>query len=448
MTTVQLATAAFISHRRNPGYYPNMVLPRHMNVPANMGRLRGQAGSPAAPAAARAAGSLHHKDCLRGVFTFIYTRSAAYRVLPAAVEFERIDMPNLFDAFTLRGVVIRNRLAVSPMCMYSSHEGLAGDWHLVHLGSRAVGGWGLIICEATAVAPEGRISPHDAGLWRDEHIAPLARINRFIKTYGGTPAIQLAHAGRKGSTERLFNTTQPGAALSPERGGWQVVGPSPIAFDDRSPAPHELNLAEIKQIQGAFVAAAQRAIEAGYELVEIHAAHGYLLHEFLSPLCNHRGDAYGGSFDNRVRMVLETTEAVRAAWPDKLPLAVRLSCSDWTDGGWSLEDSVELARRLKAIGVDIIDCSSGGAVPHAKIPVGPGYQVPFAAAIRQQADIATGAVGMITDATAASEIIASGKADLVLMARQALREPYLPVHAARQMHAASGPQLPGQYGRA
>ena len=357
-------------------------------------------------------------------------------------------MPNLFDTFTLRSVVVRNRLAVSPMCMYSSHEGMAGDWHLVHLGSRAVGGWGLIICEATAVVPEGRISPYDAGLWSDGHIAPLARINHFIKGYGGTPAIQLAHAGRKGSTDRLFSTTKPGAALSLEQGGWQVVGPSAIAFDDQSQVPHELTVGEIKAIQNAFVAAARRSLEAGYELIELHAAHGYLLHEFLSPLCNRRSDAYGGSFDNRIRMVLETAAAVRAAWPDKLPMAVRLSCSDWVEGGWGLEDSIELSRRLKANGIDMIDCSSGGAVPHAKIPVGPGYQVAFSEAIRRQAAIATGAVGMITDAAAAETIVSSEQADLVLMARQALRDPYLPVQAARQMRAAGGPQLPRQYGRA
>ncbi len=357
-------------------------------------------------------------------------------------------MPNLFDTFTLRSVVVRNRLAVSPMCMYSSHEGMAGDGHLVHLGSRAVGGWGLIICEATAVVPEGRISPYDAGLWSDGHIAPLARINHFIKGYGGMPAIQLAHAGRKGSTDRLFSTTKPGAALSLEQGGWQVVGPSAIAFDDQSQVPHELTVAEIKAIQNAFVAAARRSLEAGYELIELHAAHGYLLHEFLSPLCNRRSDAYGGSFDNRIRMVLETAAAVRAAWPDKLPMAVRLSCSDWVEGGWGLEDSIELSRRLKANGIDMIDCSSGGAVPHAKIPVGPGYQVAFSEAIRRQAAIATGAVGMITDAAAAETIVSSEQADLVLMARQALRDPYLPVQAARQMRAAGGPQLPRQYGRA
>ncbi|NNM85886.1 MAG: oxidoreductase, partial [Phycisphaerales bacterium] len=245
-----------------------------------------------------------------------------------------------------------------------------------------------------------------------------------------------------------FNTTKPGAALSLEQGGWPVVGPSAIAFDDHSPVPHELTVAEIKAIQNAFVAAARRALEAGYELIELHAAHGYLLHEFVSPLCNRRSDGYGGSFDNRVRMVLETAAAVRAAWPDKLPMAVRLSCSDWVEGGWGLEDSVELSRRLKAIGIDMIDCSSGGAVPHAKIPVGPGYQVGFAQAIRQQAQIATGAVGMITDAAAAEAIVSTGQADVVLMARQALRDPYLPVQAARQLPAAGGPHLPAQYGRA
>jgi 2,4-dienoyl-CoA reductase-like NADH-dependent reductase (Old Yellow Enzyme family) len=356
-------------------------------------------------------------------------------------------MPELFDSLKLRDITIRNRLGVSPMCMYSSDNGRATDWHIVHLGTRAVGGWGLIVAEATAVTPEGRISPHDAGLWNDEHIEPLARITHFIKTYGGTPAIQLAHAGRKASTARLFAVPQPGKPLSPAEGGWTVVAPSPLAFDAQSPVPHELTVAEIKAIQGAFAASATRALHAGYELLEIHAAHGYLINEFLSPLTNRRSDGYGGSFDNRIRMLMETLAAVRQVWPSRLPLAVRLSCVDWVDGGWTLEDSVALAKLLKAAEVDLVDCSSGAVVPHATIPVGPGFQVPFAQAIRRDAGIATAAVGFITQTNQAADIIATGKADLVLMARQALRDPYFPIRAAAESGHKGAIALPGQYGR-
>ena len=357
-------------------------------------------------------------------------------------------MPELFDSLKLRDISIRNRLGVSPMCMYSSEAGRATDWHIVHLGARAVGGWGLIVAEATAVTAEGRISPHDAGLWNDDQIEPLARITRFIKTYGGTPGIQLAHAGRKASTARLFSVPQPGKALSPAEGGWTVVAPSPIAFDPQSPVPHELSVAEIKTIQAAFAAAATRTLHAGYELLEIHAAHGYLINEFLSPLTNKRTDGYGGSFDNRIRMLMETIAAIREVWPQRLPLAVRLSCVDWVEEGWTLEDSVALAKKLKTAEVDLVDCSSGAVVPKAAIPVGPGFQVPFAQAIRRDAGIATAAVGMITDASQAAEIISTEKADLVLMARQALREPYFPIHAAAALGKKNAVALPGQYGRA
>ena len=357
-------------------------------------------------------------------------------------------MPELFDSLKLRDISIRNRLGVSPMCMYSSEVGRATDWHIVHLGARAVGGWGLIVAEATAVTPEGRISPHDAGLWNDDQIEPLARITQFITTYGGTPGIQLAHAGRKASTARLFSVPQPGKALSPAEDGWTVVAPSPIAFDPQSPVPHELSIAEIKAIQAAFAAAATRTLHAGYELLEIHAAHGYLINEFLSPLTNRRTDGYGGSFDNRIRMLMETLAAVRAVWPQRLPLAVRLSCVDWVEGGWTLEDSIALARKLKGAEVDLVDCSSGAVVPKASIPVGPGFQVPFAQAIRRDAGIATAAVGMITDAHQAAEIISTEKADLVLMARQALREPYFPIHAAAALGKKNAVAFPGQYGRA
>ena len=356
-------------------------------------------------------------------------------------------MPELFDSLKLRDISIRNRLGVSPMCMYSSEIGRATDWHIVHLGARAVGGWGLIVAEATAVTAEGRISPHDAGLWNDDQIEPLARITRFIKTYGGTPGIQLAHAGRKASTARLFSVPQPGKSLSPAEGGWTVVAPSPIAFDPQSPVPHELSIAEIKTIQAAFAAAATRALHAGYELLEIHAAHGYLINEFLSPLSNRRTDGYGGSFDNRIRMLMETIKAVREVWPQRLPLAVRLSCVDWVEGGWTLEDSIALAQKLKGTDVDMVDCSSGAVVPKAAIPVGPGFQVPFAQAIRRDAGIATAAVGMITDAHQAAEIISTEKADLVLMARQALREPYFPIHAAVALGKKNAVAFPGQYGR-
>jgi 2,4-dienoyl-CoA reductase-like NADH-dependent reductase (Old Yellow Enzyme family) len=332
--------------------------------------------------------------------------------------------------------------------MYSSVDGGATDWHLVHLGSRAVGGWGLIVAEATAVTAEGRISPHDAGLWNDGQVEPLARITHFIKSCGGTPAIQLAHAGRKASTARLFSVPAPGQALTPAEGGWTVVAPSPIPFDDHAPIPHELSVAEIRTIQAAFAAAAVRARNAGYQLLEIHAAHGYLIHEFLSPLTNQRTDAYGGSFDNRIRMLMETLAVVRKLWPQRLPLAVRLSCVDWVDGGWTLEDSVALAKKLKTAEVDLVDCSSGAVVPKAHIPVAPGFQVPFAQTIRRDAGIATAAVGLITEAAQAAEIIAGGKADIVFMARQALRDPYFPIHAAAALNRKNAIAFPGQYGRA
>ncbi|MGC9259648.1 MAG: NADH:flavin oxidoreductase/NADH oxidase [Phycisphaerae bacterium] len=357
-------------------------------------------------------------------------------------------MPELFDSLKLRDITIRNRLGVSPMCMYSSQAGRATDWHLVHLGARAVGGWGLIVAEATAVTPEGRISPDDAGLWNDGQIEPLAHVTYFIKSYGGTPGIQLAHAGRKASTARLFSVPQPGKALAPTEGGWMVVAPSPIPFDPQSPVPHELSIAEIKAIQSSFAAAATRALNAGYELLEIHAAHGYLINEFLSPLTNRRTDDYGGSFNHRIRMLMETIEAVHRVWPQRLPLAVRLSCVDWVEGGWTLEDSVALARQLKAADVDLVDCSSGAVVPQAHIPVGPGFQVPFAQRIRREVGIPTAAVGMISEANQAAEIIAAGKADLVLMGRQALRDPYFPIHAAAALNRKKAIALPPQYGRA
>ncbi|HWW01793.1 MAG TPA: NADH:flavin oxidoreductase/NADH oxidase [Candidatus Acidoferrum sp.] len=353
-------------------------------------------------------------------------------------------MPNLFDTFRLRSVTLRNRIGVSPMCQYSSEDGVATDWHLVHLGARAVGGSALVIAEATAVSPEGRITPGDAGIWADKHIAPIARINRFIKQHGAIPGIQLAHAGRKASAARPW---EGGAHLADNAGGWPTLAPSPLPFGDNlTKVPCELSRAEIAKVQQDFAAAAKRALTAGCEWLELHSAHGYLSHEFLSPLSNHRADAYGGSFENRVRFLLETTRAVRAAWPDPLPLTVRLSCTDWVPGGWDLDQSVELSRLLKREGVVLIDCSSGGLVPGARIPIGQGYQVPLAERIRREADIATAAVGLITDANQADEIIREGRADIVLLARQMLRDPNWPLRAAQTLGAAIEP--PVQYGRA
>ncbi|MCO6439131.1 MAG: NADH:flavin oxidoreductase/NADH oxidase [Phycisphaerae bacterium] len=354
-------------------------------------------------------------------------------------------MPNLLDPLTLRGVTMRNRIGVSPMCQYSSENGRATDWHLVHLGSRAIGGAGLIICEATAVEPRGRISPGDAGLWSDEQIEPLARINRFILEHGAIPAIQLAHAGRKASTAVPW---EGDGVLTESQGGWECVGPSPIPFYDGDPRPRELTIDEIRKIQSAFVSATERALLADYRLLEIHGAHGYLIHSFHSPLSNVRTDEYGGSLENRIRFTMETVRLVRRAWPEDRPLAVRLSCTDWFEGGWTLEESVELARRLKAEGVDLIDCSSGAGTPKARIPAGASYQVPFAEAIRRQAEIPTAAVGLITDPMQADEVIRNGRADIVLLAREMLRDPYWPWHAAHTLRKADKVPMPVQYARA
>ncbi len=351
-------------------------------------------------------------------------------------------MSHLFSPFKLRDLTIRNRVFVSPMCQYSSENGLPTDWHLVHLGSRAVGGAGLVMVEATAVAPEGRISPWDSGLWSAEHAQAFKRITRFIADQGATPAIQLAHAGRKASTDAPW---RGGGPLTPEQGGWTTLGPSAIPFND-FPPPREMTHADIDAVVQQFEAAARWSLDAGFQVVEIHAAHGYLLHEFLSPLSNQRQDEYGGSFENRVRLVLRVTETVRAAWPERLPLFVRISATDWTEGGWDLEQSVELARLLKERGVDLIDCSSGGNVPHAKIPIAPGYQVPFAERIRREVGIATGAVGLIRRAEQAEQILALGQADAILLARPFLRDPYWPLHAARELKV--DVPWPVQYGRA
>lgn len=317
------------------------------------------------------------------------------------------------------------------MCEYSSEDGFANDWHLVHLGSRAVGGAGLVMTEASAVLPEGRITPQDLGIWKDEHISMLARIVEFLHGQGAHAGMQLAHAGRKASMQRPWDGER---LLRPAEGGWsEVAAPSAVAFREDYAQPHALDAAGIARVTEAFRAAAMRAVKAGFDLVEIHAAHGYLLHEFLSPLSNRRTDAYGGSFDNRIRMLVETVDAVRAVLSVEMPLFVRISATEWTDGGWSVDDSVALARVLKQHGVDLIDTSSGGNVAGAKIPTGPGYQAPFAEQIRREAGIATAAVGQITEAKQADEIVRGGQADMVLLAREMLRDPYWPLHAAEQL---------------
>ena len=330
------------------------------------------------------------------------------------------------------------------MCQYSAVDGRATDWHLVHLGSRAVGRAAAVIAEASAVTPDGRISPADLGIWGDEHIEPLARIFSFISSQGSVPGIQLAHAGRKASTAAPWLGGKP---LSPEEGGWKpILAPSAIPFTDGYQVPVEMRVDQIQRVTGAFAAAARRALNAGAKLIEIHAAHGYLLHEFLSPLSNHRTDEYGGSFRNRTRFLREMVTAVRREWPDELPLFVRISQTDWVEAGWTLDDSVEVARELRGLGVDLIDCSSGGNVARAQIPVGAGYQVSGAERIRRDAGVATGAVGMITEPMQADQIIRLGQADVVLLARQFLRDPYFPLHAAAAVHKEIA--WPVQYERA
>ena len=351
-------------------------------------------------------------------------------------------MSSLFSAFSLRGLEFRNRVFVSPMCQYSSRDGLPNDWHMVHLGSRAVGGAGLVCVEATGVSPEGRISPGDTGLWSEEHTRAFAPIASFIKSQGARAAIQLAHAGRKASTDLPWRGGKP---LGEGQGGWQTIAPSAVPFGDW-PAPREMNGADIETVVRQFADAARRALEAGFEVVELHMAHGYLLHEFLSPLSNRREDEFGGSLENRARFPLQVAEAVRAVWPDGLPLFARISGTDWVEGGWDVEQSVVLSRWLKERGVDLIDCSTGGLVPGARIPAGPGYQVPFAEAIRREAGVATGAVGLITEPEQAEEVIASGRADAVFLARAELRDPYWPLHAARRLGAPA--PWPVQSGRA
>lgn len=337
----------------------------------------------------------------------------------------------LFQPLTIRGVTFRNRIGVSPMCQYSSIDGFASDWHLVHLGSRAGGGAGIVFTEATAVTSDGRISPGDLGIWKDEHSEMLGRCARFIHERGAVAGIQLAHAGRKASTVEPWKGDH---ALSPEQGGWRPIwGPSAVAFSDESPVPVAMTVEQIQEVVEAFATAAARAREAGFRVLEIHGAHGYLLNEFMSPLSNQRMDQYGGSFENRTRMMREVVEAIRREWAEDLPLFVRISATDWVEEGWNIEQSVELARVLKTMGVDVIDCSSGGVVKGVKIPTGPGYQTPLAERVRREAGIATAAVGMITEPGQANEIIEKSRADIVLLAREMLRSPYWPLHAAKEL---------------
>jgi 2,4-dienoyl-CoA reductase-like NADH-dependent reductase (Old Yellow Enzyme family) len=351
----------------------------------------------------------------------------------------------LFEPFTTGGVTLRNRVVVSPMCQYSSEDGHATDWHLVHLGSRAVGGSGAVIVEATAVEPIGRISPGDMGFWSESHIPMLSLIAKFVRSQGAAPGIQLAHAGRKASTSRPWD--RPRTLTEPE-GGWQPVAPSPEPYLPSDPPPRELSGEEIGQIVQKFADAARRAVSAGFSIIEIHAAHGYLLHEFLSPLSNYRGDRYGGSLENRSRALREVVGAIRPIVPKSSAMWVRLSATDWSPGGLTIDDSVQVSRWLKEAGVDLIDCSSGGNVAKAVIPIGPGYQVPLARQIRAEAKIATGAVGLITEASQAEEILRGGAADVVLLARQMLRDPYWAVHSAKKLGQPLTPLVPVQYLRA
>ncbi|MGA9523048.1 MAG: NADH:flavin oxidoreductase/NADH oxidase [Myxococcaceae bacterium] len=351
-------------------------------------------------------------------------------------------MSHLFQPLSLRAVTFRNRAWVSPMCQYSARDGLPNDWHFVHLGSRAIGGAGLIVAEATSVSPEGRISPSDTGLWNDAHLDAWSRVTRFARDHGAAIGVQLAHAGRKASTRPPWKER---GYVPPEEGGWVTVGPSPVAFGDL-PSPREMTDADLRKVIEDFAAATKRAVDAEFDVIELHAAHGYLLHQFLSHLSNQRTDGWGGSFERRIRLTLEVTRAVRQVWPEEKPLFVRISATDWVDGGWDVESSVELARRLKPLGVDLLDVSTGGVVPNATIPVGPGYQVPFARAVRHGAEIATAAVGMLTDAKQVEAYLAGGDADAAFLAREMLRDPYWPLHAAHAL----GESIPWpvQYDRA
>ena len=363
-----------------------------------------------------------------------HTQKPPLHGCPAGTDHDR-EVPeiDLLSPLTIRGVTLRNRIVMSPMCQYVARDGFADDWHLVHLGSRAAGGVALVIVEATAVTVDGRITPGDLGIWSDEHVAPLARIARFVHSQGAVAGIQLAHAGRKASCDVPWKGG--GGLRSPEAGGWPVVGPSAVAFDEGKPVPTALDEAGIDGVVAAFEAATRRALAAGFRLIEIHAAHGYLLHEFLSPLSNRRTDGYGGSLENRMRLPLRVAGAVRKLVPADLPVFVRISATDWAEGGWDVEQSVVLAGRLRELGIDLIDVSSGGLVPKARIPVGKGYQVPLARKIRDEAGLMTAAVGLITEARHANEIVTGGDADLVLLARELLREPYWALKAQQELGA-------------
>jgi 2,4-dienoyl-CoA reductase-like NADH-dependent reductase (Old Yellow Enzyme family) len=352
-------------------------------------------------------------------------------------------MSKLFNPLRLRDVRFKNRVFVSPMCQYSSLDGMPTDWHFVHLGSRAVGGAGLVMVEATAVCPSGRITPWDSGIWSDDHARAFERPVAFVKGAGSVPGIQLAHAGRKASTDAPWRGGRPLGAGS---GNWQPAAPSAIAFDAEYPIPYEMSAADIDALVGDFAAAANRSLAAGFDVIEIHMAHGYLLHEFLSPLSNRRTDEYGGTFENRVRLPLRVARAVREGWPAHLPVFVRISCTDWVEDGWDLEQSIAFCACLKGMGIDLIDCSSGGLVPNARIPAGPGYQVPFAAAVRRETGIATGAVGLITHPMQAEQIVRTEQADAVFLARELLRDSYWPLRAAAALR--SEIRWPEQYERA
>lgn len=352
-------------------------------------------------------------------------------------------MSKLFQPLTIRNITFKNRIAVSPMCQYSSTDGFANDWHLVHLGSRAAGGAGLIITEAAAVSPEGRISPDDLGIWKDEHIDYLKQINEFIAAQGAVPGIQLAHAGRKASHAAPWKGYH---FLTPEDGGWTTLAPSAIPYKEGEQTPLAMDKAAIEKLINDFKTATIRSAQAGFKVIEIHAAHGYLLNEFLSPLSNHRSDEYGGSFENRIRILIEIIAAIRSVWDNDLPLFLRISATDWVEGGWTIEDSIKLATIVKEKGVDLVDCSSGGNSPLQKIPVGPLYQVPFAEQIKKETGILTGAVGLITTAQEAEQILQTQQADIILMARQLLRDPYFPLHAAKELDATI--EWPMQYLRA
>ncbi len=352
-------------------------------------------------------------------------------------------MSELFSPLKIRDIELKNRLVVSPMCQYSSRDGFANEWHLVHLGSRAVGGFSLVMSEATSVSPEGRISIDDLGIWKDDHIEYLKKITDFNIHQNSIPGIQLAHAGRKSNHSSPWNGNR---LLSVSEGGWKTVAPSAIRFSEESALPAGLTIEGIGKVIDDFRSGAIRALKAGFKVIEIHAAHGYLIHEFLSPLTNKRQDAYGGSFENRIRILLEIVRAIRSVWPDGYPLFTRISSVDWRDDGWVIEDSVKLARLLKDNGVDLVDCSTAGAVPGLNIPVGPGYQVPFAEHVKKQAGILTGAVGIITDPFQANEIISKGQSDIVLLARESLRDPYFPLRAAWELK--TDIQWPVQYERA